>query len=52
MITGGNSGIAIGNARSGSFDEGAQVLPVAGRRQEELDVAVKQLGEAAHGRAG
>src|ERR1700756_4470662 len=50
VITGGNSGIGLATAQR-FVDEGAQVF-VTGRRQEELDVAVKQLGEAATGGQG
>jgi NAD(P)-dependent dehydrogenase (short-subunit alcohol dehydrogenase family) len=50
VITGGKSGIGLATAQR-FVDEGAQVF-VTGRRQEELDVAVKQLGEAATGVQG
>jgi NAD(P)-dependent dehydrogenase (short-subunit alcohol dehydrogenase family) len=50
VITGGNSGIGLATAQR-FVDEGAQVF-VTGRRQEELDVAVKQLGAAATGVQG
>ena len=41
MITGGNSGIATAQR---FVDEGAYVF-IAGRRQNELDKAVKQIGK-------
>jgi NAD(P)-dependent dehydrogenase (short-subunit alcohol dehydrogenase family) len=50
VITGGNSGIGLATAQR-FVDEGARVF-ITGRRQEELDAAVKQLGEAATGVQG
>ncbi|MFL6476245.1 MAG: SDR family NAD(P)-dependent oxidoreductase [Nitrososphaera sp.] len=43
VITGGNSGIGLATAQR-FVDEGAYVF-ITGRRQSELDVAVKQIGK-------
>src|SRR3954447_5895437 len=43
VITGGNSGIGLATAQR-LVDEGAYVF-ITGRRQSELDVAVKQIGK-------
>jgi NAD(P)-dependent dehydrogenase (short-subunit alcohol dehydrogenase family) len=43
VITGGNSGIGLATAQR-FVDEGAYVF-ITGRRQSELDAAVKQIGE-------
>jgi NAD(P)-dependent dehydrogenase (short-subunit alcohol dehydrogenase family) len=43
VITGGNSGIGLATAQR-FVDEGAYVF-ITGRRQNELDVAVKQIGK-------
>jgi NADP-dependent 3-hydroxy acid dehydrogenase YdfG len=43
VITGGNSGIGLATAQR-FVDEGAYVF-IAGRRQNELDKAVKQIGK-------
>jgi NAD(P)-dependent dehydrogenase (short-subunit alcohol dehydrogenase family) len=48
VITGGNSGIGLATA---FVDEGATVF-ITGRRQAELEAAVKQLGPAATGVQG
>ena len=50
VITGGSSGIGLATAQR-FVDEGAQVV-ITGRRQAELDAAVKQLGESATGVQG
>lgn len=50
VITGGNSGIGLATAQR-FVDEGARVF-VTGRRQAELDAAVKQLGDSATGVQG
>jgi len=50
VITGGNSGIGLATARR-FIDEGATVF-ITGRRQTELDTAVKALGESAIGVQG
>jgi NAD(P)-dependent dehydrogenase (short-subunit alcohol dehydrogenase family) len=50
VITGGNGGIGLATARR-FVDEGATVF-ITGRRQAELDAAVKQLGSAATGVQG
>src|SRR6516225_2340992 len=50
VITGGSSGIGLATARR-FVDEGATVF-ITGRRQAELDAAVKQLGAAATGVQG
>ncbi|MEA2735881.1 MAG: hypothetical protein QOE14_2332, partial [Humisphaera sp.] len=42
VITGGNSGIGLATAKR-FVDEGAFVF-ITGRRQEELDAAVKEIG--------
>jgi NAD(P)-dependent dehydrogenase (short-subunit alcohol dehydrogenase family) len=43
VITGGNSGIGLATARR-FVDEGAYVF-ITGRRQSELDAAVKLIGK-------
>jgi NAD(P)-dependent dehydrogenase (short-subunit alcohol dehydrogenase family) len=43
VITGGNSGIGLATAQR-FVSEGAYVF-ITGRRQSELDAAVKQIGE-------
>jgi len=43
VITGGNSGIGLATAQQ-FVEEGAYVF-IAGRRQNELDKAVKQIGK-------
>jgi NAD(P)-dependent dehydrogenase (short-subunit alcohol dehydrogenase family) len=43
VITGGNSGIGLATAQR-FVSEGAYVF-ITGRRQAELDAAVKQIGE-------
>lgn len=43
VITGGNSGMGLATAHR-FVDEGAYVF-ITGRRQNELDAAVKQIGE-------
>ena len=50
VITGGNSGIGLATAQ-GFADEGAHVF-ITGRRQAELDQAVKQIGHGAVGVQG
>ena len=50
VITGGSSGIGLATAQR-FVDEGARVF-VTGRRQAELDAAVKELGESATGVQG
>jgi NAD(P)-dependent dehydrogenase (short-subunit alcohol dehydrogenase family) len=50
VITGGNSGIGLATAQR-FVDEGARVF-VTGRRQAELDAAVKELGDSATGVQG
>jgi NAD(P)-dependent dehydrogenase (short-subunit alcohol dehydrogenase family) len=50
VITGGSAGIGLATAKR-FVDEGAHVF-VTGRRQAELDAAVKELGEHATGVAG
>ena len=50
VITGGSSGIGLATAQR-FVDQGAQIL-ITGRRQAELDAAVKQLGESATGVQG
>ena len=45
VITGGNSGIGLATAQRFA-DEGAHVF-ITGRRQAELDQAVKQIGHGA-----
>ena len=50
VITGGSTGIGLATAQRFA-DEGARVF-ITGRRQTELDAAVKQLGEAATGVQG
>ena len=50
VITGGSTGIGLATAQR-FVDEGARVF-ITGRRQTELDAAVKQLGEAATGVQG
>src|SRR2546423_5798310 len=43
VVTGGNSGIGLATAQR-FVDEGAYVF-ITGRRQSELDAAVKQIGK-------
>jgi len=50
VITGGNSGIGLATARRFA-EEGAHVF-IAGRRQRELDVAVREIGKQATGVQG
>ncbi len=50
VITGGNSGIGLATAQR-FVDEGAYVL-ITGRRQSELDGAVKQIGKNVTGFQG
>ena len=50
VITGGSTGIGFATAKR-FIDEGAYVF-ITGRRQAELDVAVKELGENATGVQG
>jgi NAD(P)-dependent dehydrogenase (short-subunit alcohol dehydrogenase family) len=50
VITGGNSGIGLATARRFA-DEGAHVF-ITGRRQNELDAAVRQIGKQATGVQG
>ena len=50
VITGGNSGIGLATAQ-GFVDEGAYVF-ITGRRQSELDKAVKQIGKNVTGVQG
>ena len=47
VITGGNSGIGLATARRFA-EEGAHVF-ITGRRQRELDVAVREIGKQATG---
>ena len=44
VITGGNSGIGLATAQRFASEEGAYVF-ITGRRQSELDAAVKQIGK-------
>ena len=44
VITGGNSGIGLATAQRFVSEEGAYVF-ITGRRQSELDAAVKQIGK-------
>ena len=46
VITGGNSGIGLATAQH-FVKEGAYVF-ITGRRQSELDKAVKQIGKTCH----
>jgi NAD(P)-dependent dehydrogenase (short-subunit alcohol dehydrogenase family) len=50
VITGGNSGIGLATARRFA-EEGAHVF-ITGRRQRELDVAVREIGKQATGVQG
>ena len=50
VITGGSSGIGLAAAQTFA-SEGAQVF-ITGRRQNELDAAVKQIGKNAIGVQG
>src|SRR5713226_2186797 len=50
VITGGNSGIGLATAQRFA-DEGAHVF-ITGRRQAELDAAVRQIGKHATGVQG
>ena len=50
VITGGNSGIGLATAQR-FVDEGAYVF-ITGRRQSELDAAVKQIGKNVTGFQG
>jgi NAD(P)-dependent dehydrogenase (short-subunit alcohol dehydrogenase family) len=50
VITGGNSGMGLATARL-FVREGAEVV-VTGRRQNELEAALKDIGARAHGFAG
>jgi NAD(P)-dependent dehydrogenase (short-subunit alcohol dehydrogenase family) len=50
VITGGNSGIGLATAQR-FVDEGGYVF-IAGRRQSELDAAVKQIGKNVTGVQG
>lgn len=51
LITGGNSGLGLATAQQ-FLAEGAKRVFITGRRQAELDAAVKQLGERATGIQG
>jgi NAD(P)-dependent dehydrogenase (short-subunit alcohol dehydrogenase family) len=44
VITGGSSGIGLATAQRFASDDGAYVF-ITGRRQSELDAAVKQIGK-------
>ena len=50
VITGGNSGIGLATAKR-FVDEGAYVF-ITGRRQSEIDAAVKQIGKNVTGVQG
>jgi NAD(P)-dependent dehydrogenase (short-subunit alcohol dehydrogenase family) len=50
VVTGGNSGMGLATARL-FVQEGAEVV-VTGRRQNELDAALKSIGAGAYGFAG
>ena len=50
VITGGNSGMGLATAQQ-FVDEGAYVF-ITGRRQSELDAAVKQIGKNVSGVQG
>lgn len=51
LITGGNSGIGLATARR-FVEEGAQHVFITGRRQNELDAAVQQIGRDVTGIQG
>jgi|SRR4051794_1816414 len=51
VITGGNSGIGLATAQRFVTEEGAYVF-ITGRRQSELDAAVKQIGKNVTGVQG
>src|SRR5438132_3297063 len=50
LVTGGNSGIGLATAKQ-FVDEGAYVF-ITGRRQSELDAAVKEIGKNVTGVQG
>jgi NAD(P)-dependent dehydrogenase (short-subunit alcohol dehydrogenase family) len=51
VITGGSSGIGLATAQRFASEEGAYVF-ITGRRQSELDAAVKQIGKNVSGVQG
>jgi NAD(P)-dependent dehydrogenase (short-subunit alcohol dehydrogenase family) len=51
VITGGSSGIGLATAQRFASEEGAYVF-ITGRRQSELDAAVKQIGKNVTGVQG